>query len=44
MSEDLGNQAYRGKVVVLVNERTGSAAEGFAWDLKEKAQATLIGM
>jgi len=43
MSEDLGDQFYRGKVVVLVNERTGSAAEGFAWDMKEKAQATLIG-
>lgn len=42
-SEDLGENRYRGKVVVLINEETGSAAEGFAWHVKLKTSAKLIG-
>jgi carboxyl-terminal processing protease len=42
-SEDLSDKVYRGRVVVLINEGTGSAAEGFAWYMKEKTKATLIG-
>ncbi|MGD9562908.1 MAG: S41 family peptidase [Pyrinomonadaceae bacterium] len=42
-SEDLGKDRYRGKVVVLINEETGSAAEGFAWHMKKRTDATLIG-
>ncbi len=42
-SEDLGDKGYRGKVIVLINEETASAAEGFAWHMKLKTKATLIG-
>ncbi len=42
-SEDLGKDRYRGKVVVLINEETASAAEGFAWHVKLKTDAKLIG-
>lgn len=42
-SEDLGEKKYKGKVVVLINEETESAAEGFAWHAKLKTDATLIG-
>lgn len=42
-SEDLGKDRYRGKVAVLINEETGSAAEGFAWHMKLKTNAILIG-
>ncbi|HMQ03156.1 MAG TPA: S41 family peptidase [Pyrinomonadaceae bacterium] len=42
-SEDLGANRYKGKVAVLINEETGSAAEGFAWHMKLKSKATLIG-
>ena len=42
-TEDLSDRAYRGKVVVLINEETGSAAEGFAWYMKATTEATLIG-
>lgn len=42
-SEDLGEARYRGRVVVLINEETGSAAEGFAWHMKLKTAAALIG-
>jgi carboxyl-terminal processing protease len=42
-TEDLGDRIYRGKVVVLIDEETGSAAEGFAWYMKETAKAMLIG-
>lgn len=42
-SEDLGKNLYAGKVVVLINEETASAAEGFAWHMKLKTNATLIG-
>ena len=42
-SEDLGNRVYRGRVVVLINDYTGSAAEGFAGFMKARTRATLIG-
>jgi carboxyl-terminal processing protease len=42
-SEDLSDKVYKGKVVVLINEFTGSAAEGFAGVMKAKTKATLIG-
>lgn len=42
-SEKMGDRIYRGRVTVLINEMTGSAAEGFAWFMKEKTRATLIG-
>ncbi len=42
-SEDMGDRIYRGRVAVLINEKTGSAAEGFAWFMKEQTRATLIG-
>ncbi len=42
-SEDVGAKRYKGRVVVLINEETASAAEGFAWHMKLKTGATLIG-
>lgn len=42
-TEDLGNRLYRGKAIILVNERTASAAEGFAWVMKTLKAGTLIG-
>jgi carboxyl-terminal processing protease len=42
-SEDLGKEKFNGKVAVLINEETASAAEGFAWHMKLKTDATLIG-
>ncbi len=42
-SEDLGEKKYRGKVVILINEETESAAEGFAWHARSKTDAVLIG-
>jgi len=42
-SEDLGKLRYKGKVVVLIGEETGSAAEGFAWHMKMKSRAEFIG-
>jgi carboxyl-terminal processing protease len=42
-TEDLGERPYRGKVIILVNERTASAAEGFAWVMKTQKAGTLIG-
>ena len=42
-SEDFGDKGYAGKVVILINELTASAAEGFAWHMKLKTKATLIG-
>src|SRR5690606_33364470 len=42
-SEDLGDKKYKGKVVVLINEESESAAEGFAWHAKLRTNATLIG-
>lgn len=42
-SEDLGENRYRGKVAVLINEETASAAEGFAWHVKLRTKAIIIG-
>lgn len=42
-TEDVGDQAYRGRVVVLISEETGSAAEGFAWSMKSQTSAVLLG-
>lgn len=42
-TEDVGDQAYRGKVVILQSNDTGSAAEGFTWHMKQTSKATLIG-
>ena len=41
--EDLGDKRYAGPVVVLIGEDTGSAAEGFAWTMREETSARLIG-
>lgn len=41
--EDLGERRYRGRVIVLINRDTGSAAEGFAWMLKNRPSITLVG-
>lgn len=43
MIEDLGERRYRKPVVVLIGPETGSAAEGFAWGLREQTKAVLVG-
>lgn len=43
MIEDLGERRYRKPVVVLIGPETGSAAEGFAWGVREQTDAVLIG-
>ena len=43
MSEGRGTQGYTGPVSVLVNGRTGSAAEGFAWIMQGGTDAQIIG-
>src|SRR5258708_7146707 len=42
-TEDVEKKRYRGKVVVLMNHGTGSAAEGFAWGMKMQTKGTIIG-
>lgn len=42
-TEDMGERAYRGRVVVLTGPETASAAEGFAWLMRQRTQATLVG-
>lgn len=42
-SEDLGPKRYRGKVVVVTGEETGSAGEGFALMMRQLAGAPLVG-
>jgi carboxyl-terminal processing protease len=42
-SEDVGDKRYAGPVVVLTGEDTGSAAEGFAWFMRLKTRAHIIG-
>jgi len=42
-TQDVGEKRYRGPVVVLTGEDTGSAAEGFAWFMRLKTQARFIG-
>ena len=41
--EDLGDRRYRGRVILLINSGTGSAAEGFALMLKNRPSITLVG-
>lgn len=43
VSEDLGDRRYTKPVVVLIGPDTGSAAEGFAWEMHLAAKATLVG-
>lgn len=42
-TEDLGGQRYGKPVVVLIGPETASAAEGFAWVMKLRSKATLVG-
>ena len=42
-TDDVGNRLYRGKVVLLINKETGSAAEGFAWGMKAAKAAIVVG-
>ncbi len=42
-TEDVGSRRYRGKVVILINQETASAAEGFAAVMKRESNVTLIG-
>jgi carboxyl-terminal processing protease len=42
-SEDLRAKHYAGPVIVLIGEDTGSAAEGFAWEMRGLAQVKFVG-
>jgi C-terminal processing protease CtpA/Prc len=42
-AEPFGPSTYRGKIVLLVNRRTGSAAESMVMGLKDASRATVIG-
>ncbi len=42
-TEDVGDRRYRKPVIVLIGEDTGSAGEGFAWHMRLKTEATLMG-
>jgi carboxyl-terminal processing protease len=42
-TEDLGVQRYTNPVAVLIGPETASAAEGFAWVMRLRSHATLIG-
>lgn len=42
-SEDLGTRQYKKPVVLLIGPETASAAEGFAWVMKLRSKATLVG-
>jgi carboxyl-terminal processing protease len=42
-TEDLRGRRYTKPVAVLIGENTGSAAEGFAWIMKLKTHADLLG-
>jgi carboxyl-terminal processing protease len=42
-TEDVGSRKYQGKIIVLVNQETASAAEGFAAIMKQEPDVTLIG-
>lgn len=43
MIEDIGPLRYTNPVVVLVGPETGSAAEGFAWGVREQTGAVIVG-
>lgn len=42
-TEDLGSARYTRPVIVLQGERTGSAGQGFAWLMKLKTRAVIMG-
>lgn len=42
-TEDMGPRRYEKPVVVLIGPETASAAEGFAWVMKLRSKATLVG-
>jgi carboxyl-terminal processing protease len=42
-TEDLGPKRYEKPVVVLIGPETASAAEGFAWVMKLRSKAKLVG-
>ena len=42
-TEDMGERRYRRPVVLLIGPETASAAEGFAWVMKLRSHATLVG-
>jgi carboxyl-terminal processing protease len=42
-TEDGGKDLYKGKVILLVNHETASAAEGFVWDIKGWPGITVLG-
>jgi carboxyl-terminal processing protease len=42
-TEDMGAKLYKKPVAVLIGPDTGSAAEGFAWIMKLRSPATLVG-
>jgi len=42
-TEDLGDRRYAKPVIVLQGEGTGGGAEGFAWLMRLKTKATLMG-
>jgi carboxyl-terminal processing protease len=42
-TEDVGKSLYTGKVILLVNQETASAAEGFVWGMKGRPGVTVIG-
>ena len=43
MTEDLRKKEYTKPVVVLIDHNTGSAGEGFAWQMKRMTHAVLVG-
>jgi carboxyl-terminal processing protease len=42
-TEDVGDKRYEKPVVVLIGPETASAAEGFAWVMKLRSKAQLVG-
>jgi len=43
MTDDLGDKRYTKPVIVLIGEDTGSAGEGFAWQMRLMTKAKLVG-
>lgn len=43
MTDDLGDMRYTKPVIVLIGEDTGSAGEGFAWQMRLQTKAKLAG-
>jgi carboxyl-terminal processing protease len=42
-TEDVGKNVYKGKIVLLVNSETASAAEGLVWNMKGWPGVTVVG-